>query len=239
MKVYTSEKLAEANGKQGSPTLVAVDGKVYDVSSSKKWADGIHMKRHSAGANLSTEINSAPHGREVLERFQVVGTLDETLREAPAGIRGAIETWLNTHPFFRRHPHPAIVHVPVGLAAALPIFEIVGLAVQSARTEWAAFCCLLTVVLSIPAAIATGYFTWWINYEAKDFPTIRKKRHFAWASLILGILVVLVRWSVIVNPLNFHDVYVIGYLVGILALAAMIGFVGFLGGKLTFPYESD
>lgn len=239
MKVYTSEKLAEADGRPGSPVLAAVDGKVYDVSTSRKWADGIHMRRHHAGTDLSIDINSAPHGREVLERFEVVGTFDETLREARPGIRGEIETWLSRHPFFRRHPHPAIVHVPVGLAVVFPILEIGGLVFQSSRTEWAAFCCLLMAILAIPAAIASGYFTWWINYEAGDFPTVRRKRHLAWASLVLGVLVVLLRSVVILDPLNLHDVYVVAYLAGILALAAMVGYVGFLGGTLTFPYEHD
>jgi len=239
MKVYTSEKLAEADGKPGCSALVAVDGKVYDVSTSEKWAGGIHMRRHRAGANLSIDIDSAPHGREVLERVELVGTFDETLREAPPGIRGEIERWLNKHPFFRRHPHPAFVHVPVGLAVVFPVFQIGGLVFQSAGTEWAAFCCLLMSVLAVPAAIATGYFTWWINYEAKDFPTVRMKRHLAWVSLVLGILLVLLRSVIIVDPLNFHDVYVIAYLAGILALAALISYVGFLGGTLTFPYERD
>ncbi len=238
MKVYTSDKLAECNGKNGRVTLVAVDGKVYDVSTSKRWGDGNHMKRHSAGGNLSIDINSAPHGREVLERFEVVGVFDEVLSETPPGTRGKVETWLNKQPFFRRHPHPAIVHVPVGLMVVLPIFEIAGLAFQSARTEWAAFCCLLVAILAIPAAIATGYFTWWINYEARDFPTVRRKRQLAWVSLILGIFVVLLRLAVIVDPLNIQQPYVIAYLVGIFTLAALVGYVGFLGGKLTFPYES-
>ena len=46
MKAYTPETLAEENGKNGHGTLVAVGGKVYDVSASKNWVDGIHMKRH-------------------------------------------------------------------------------------------------------------------------------------------------------------------------------------------------
>ncbi|MFH1114874.1 MAG: DUF2231 domain-containing protein [Pseudomonadota bacterium] len=238
MKVYTTDKLAEYAGKNGRAVLVAVDGKVYDLSASKKWGDGNHMRRHSAGADLSTDINSAPHGREVLERFEVVGGFDEVLSGAPPGTRGQIETWLNKHPFFRRHPHPAIVHVPVGLMAVLPFLEIAGLVFQSGRTEWAAFCCLLMAILAIPAALATGYFTWWINYEARDFPTVRKKRQLAWASLILGILVIVLRSALIFDPLDIEQPYVIAYLVGIFALAVLVGFTGFLGGKLTFPYES-
>ncbi|MDQ7781354.1 MAG: hypothetical protein RDU20_00650, partial [Desulfomonilaceae bacterium] len=72
----------------------------------------------------------------------------------------------------------------------------------------------------------------------KDFPTVRRKRRLAWVSLVLGIGVVLVRWFAIVDPLNMADPYVTAYLVGIFALAALVGYVGFLGGKLTFPYES-
>jgi predicted heme/steroid binding protein/uncharacterized membrane protein len=239
MKVYTPEKLAEANGKDGSAALVAVDGNVYDVSKSKKWVAGTHMKRHEAGANLSTDINSAPHGREVLERFEMVGTFEELPRELPSGVRGKIELWLDAHPFFRRHPHPAVVHIPVGLMAVVPIFEIIALVFRSAFTEWAAFCCLIMGVLAIPAAIGTGYFTWWINYEATDSPTIRMKRRLAFVGFILGVFAIVVRAFAVADPLTLQDMFALVYVIAVLALAATVGCVGFLGGKLTFPYECD
>lgn len=238
MKVYTPETLAEANGKDGRDTLVAVGGKVYDISSSKKWIKGTHMKRHQAGADLSSDINSAPHGPEVLERFELVGTLEEAPEELHTGLRGKVEVWLDKNPFFRRHPHPAVVHVPVGLLVVLPLFEILGLAFASPYMEWAAFCCLVVAVLAIPAAIATGYFTWWVNYDAEEFATVRTKRRLAWVSLLLGIVAVLVRAVAVDNPLRLGDPSVIVYLVALFGLSALVGGVGFLGGKLTFPYDS-
>ena len=238
MKAYTPETLAEENGKNGHGTLVAVGGKVYDVSASKKWVDGIHMKRHQAGADLTNDITSAPHGPDVLERFEQVGTLEQAPKELPAGIRGKVEIWLDRNPFFRRHPHPAVVHVPVGLLVVLPIFQILALVFSSPYTEWAAFCCLITAVVAIPAAIATGYFTWWVNYDAQEFATITTKRRLAWISLCLGIVALVVRGVAVENPLRPQDPSVIVYLVALLALSALVGVVGFLGGKLTFPYES-
>jgi len=55
---------------------IAHDGKVYDVSASKMWKTGLHMKRHQSGADLTEEIKGAPHGTEVLERVPQVGILN-------------------------------------------------------------------------------------------------------------------------------------------------------------------
>ena len=52
MKVYTSEELSKVDGTGAAAVLVAVNGKVYDVSSSKKWVRGRHMNRHQAGRDL-------------------------------------------------------------------------------------------------------------------------------------------------------------------------------------------
>lgn len=237
MKVYTPEDLASADGKNGHAALVAVDGNVYDVSKSMKWPEGRHMKRHHAGMNLSSEIKSAPHGPEVLERFKMVGEYREAPKASAAGFKGNVEMWLERRPFFRRHPHPAVVHVPIGLLAVAPLFEIIALALGSECTEWAAYCCTLMALLTIPAAIGAGYFTWWINYDARDSPTIRAKSRLAWIVLIIAALAVSFRSLVIDAPLASHDLSVVAYAAALVVLAALIGYVGFLGGRLTFPYD--
>jgi predicted heme/steroid binding protein len=42
------------------------------------WKKGLHQVLHTAGADLTTEIDSAPHGADLLERFPVVGMLIDT-----------------------------------------------------------------------------------------------------------------------------------------------------------------
>ncbi len=237
MKVYSPQDLAEANGKNGKPALVTVDGKVYDVSGSRRWADGVHMKRHQSGRDLSLDIKSAPHGSEVLERVELVGTYEEIPRQPSHGFKGKVESWLDRHPFFRRHPHPALVHFPVGLLLSVPIFQIVALATGSPFNEWAAFCSLLLGSLAMPPSMVAGYFTWWVNYDGKESPIIRAKRRLAWVALIFAASAVVVRCGLITEPLQIRDTIVILYSFNLLVLAAAVGLVGFLGGKLTFPYE--
>lgn len=237
MKVYSPEELAANNGKDGKPVLVAVDGKVYDLSASKLWAGGVHTRRHQAGADLSKWIRSAPHRLDVLQRFTQVGVLGEPPAPEPAAPRTKLDLWLDRNPFFRRHPHPAVVHFPVGLLCAVPIFEFAALITGSAKTEWAAFCCLALGLAFVPAAIATGYFTWRLNYGAADFPIVRRKRRLAWTALAVGCVAVPLRLLSAVETLGAADLYFVLYLVTGAMLVTVVGYVGYLGGTITFPYK--
>lgn len=75
--VLSPTALSAFNGQNGKPVYVAVNGKVYDLTNSRRWKDGIHLRRHHAGKDLSDALEDAPHGKEVLEKFPVVGTLAE------------------------------------------------------------------------------------------------------------------------------------------------------------------
>lgn len=75
MKKFTKKELARHNGKNGNPAYVAYKGKVYDVSASFLWKDGMHQVFHRAGVDLTDALNQAPHGADVLEKFSVVGIL--------------------------------------------------------------------------------------------------------------------------------------------------------------------
>jgi predicted heme/steroid binding protein len=75
MKVFTKEEVAQYNGKNGNPAYVIYMGKVYDVSASFLWKDGIHQVFHSAGVDLTNALEQAPHGGDVLEKFPVVGII--------------------------------------------------------------------------------------------------------------------------------------------------------------------
>jgi predicted heme/steroid binding protein len=74
----TREELARYNGKNGQPACVAVRGTVYDVSQSAMWQAGWHADSHQAGCDLTLELKTAPHVAAVIERFPVVGRLEES-----------------------------------------------------------------------------------------------------------------------------------------------------------------
>lgn len=71
---FTHSQLALHNG-QDKPTIyVAFQGQVYDVTSSRLWLNGKHYE-HWAGQDLTAELEKAPHGAQVFERFDCVGSL--------------------------------------------------------------------------------------------------------------------------------------------------------------------
>lgn len=74
-KKVTQQELKENNGKNGKPTWIAFQGKVYDVSDSGFWSDGDHLGQHDAGKDLTEELEMAPHREETLARVKLVGEL--------------------------------------------------------------------------------------------------------------------------------------------------------------------
>jgi len=54
---------------------VACEGWIYDVSASFLWQRGRHQAMHEAGTDLTEALSKAPHGKELLQRFPVVGVL--------------------------------------------------------------------------------------------------------------------------------------------------------------------
>jgi predicted heme/steroid binding protein len=77
--IFDPLTLQAFDGKNDSPAFIAHKGKVYDMTALKLWKSGVHMK-HQAGHDLSDSIAKAPHGEEKLEKLNVVGTYDFTLK---------------------------------------------------------------------------------------------------------------------------------------------------------------
>jgi predicted heme/steroid binding protein len=74
MNIYTNSELSLRNGIHLPDIWVAYKGKIYDVTSSKLFAGGKHY-RHSAGMDLTREMEDAPHIDEVFDKFKQVGIL--------------------------------------------------------------------------------------------------------------------------------------------------------------------
>jgi len=83
----TREELAGFDGREGRPAYVAINGRIYDFTGSKLWAAGNHMQQHQAGQDLTEALLKAPHVRAVVERFPVVGQIEEPAPQ-PASTLG-------------------------------------------------------------------------------------------------------------------------------------------------------
>lgn len=79
----TIEELHGFNGKEGRPAFIAYKGKVYDVTLSKLWKEGSHVKKHLAGHDLTDALKTAPHDDEKIIAMSEVGKLIETGDKIP------------------------------------------------------------------------------------------------------------------------------------------------------------
>lgn len=74
--LYTKEELALRNGKEMPDIWVGYKGFIYDVTHSEFFKDGKHYF-HGTGLDLTVEMNDAPHLDDVMQRFTIVGKLQE------------------------------------------------------------------------------------------------------------------------------------------------------------------
>ena len=75
---YSAEELSHFDGREGRPPYIAYNGTVYDVTASKLWKGGSHLKKHNAGNDLTALLKTAPHGEEKVLAMPVVSTLTIT-----------------------------------------------------------------------------------------------------------------------------------------------------------------
>lgn len=74
LKTYTHKQLSLRNGQDKPEIWVAYQGRIYDVSDSRLWRNGMHYE-HWAGQDLTDELSDAPHTEKVFEKFSVIGEL--------------------------------------------------------------------------------------------------------------------------------------------------------------------
>jgi len=76
-KKISRKELEKCDGKDGRSAYLAYNGIVYDVTHNAYWIDGEHFGSHLAGVDLTSEIDNAPHGEEVLRGAVKVGILED------------------------------------------------------------------------------------------------------------------------------------------------------------------
>ena len=81
----TPDDLLLFSGREKRKALVAVNGRIYDVTGRNLWRKGIHPGGHHAGHDLTSDFAKAPHGKEVFDRVTPVGTVVEPDTSARRG----------------------------------------------------------------------------------------------------------------------------------------------------------
>jgi predicted heme/steroid binding protein/uncharacterized membrane protein len=232
---FGSEELKKYDGQDGRPAYLAYQGKVYDVSDSQKWKNGLHMNRHRAGQDQTTDLQAAPHEPDVLERFPQVGILkkmDKSEREIPDFLNNL----LIRVPFLRRHPHPMTIHFPIVFTFATFIFNFLYILLGIKSFELTALHCLGAAILFTPVAIVTGFYTWWLNYEARSIRPVRIKQRLSFILLALQIIVFVWRLKMpgLQESFNWQSILYLGL---ILLMFLLVTVIGWFGANLTFPIE--
>jgi predicted heme/steroid binding protein/uncharacterized membrane protein len=231
----TEEELAQKDGKDGRPVYICHQGKIYDVSGSNLWKTGSHMKRHPSGKDLTTDLSSAPHGSEVLERFPQVAILKRT-GSAAEEQETFLEPLFKKVPFLRRHPHPMTVHFPIVFMLSTVFFSFLYLVTGDPSLDSTAFHCLACGVIFIPIAMLTGFTSWWVNYMARPIRSVTIKITVSALMLAVSLLTLIWREMApdVLTKLNGAGLL---YLFLIFLLLPMILIIGWHGAKLTFPFE--
>ena len=73
----TLEQLAHYDGKERRPAYIAYKGEIYDMTKSPLWKQGDHVRRHSAGIDLTDALGQAPHGENQVLNMPHIGKLIE------------------------------------------------------------------------------------------------------------------------------------------------------------------
>ncbi len=104
--------------------------------------------------------------------------------------------------------------------------------------ETTAWHCLWGGVLFTPVAIATGLFTWWINYEAEWLRQVVIKMILSPLLFLVGLIALIWRYlhpGILISWTGASLVY-FGL---ILILTPLVVAIGWFGATLSFPLEEE
>ena len=225
------KELLTYNGKDGKTAYVSYKGKIYDMSKSEAWKDGMHMGRHQAGNDLTEYLPQAPHGEEVFTRVEQVGLL-----EGQKTQKTSVERKESLRTLYRKfHPHPISIHFPIGLLTFGALMQLLFLIAKNSSFAYASFYAVLCGTISAFPAVASGILSWWINYGMTLTRIFKNKLIGSLCVLCMGTLAVTMKFFIL--PDIFLGSEFLSYLYnGLLFMnVPVIFFVAYNGGKITWP----
>lgn len=223
------DELKEHDGKDDRPSYIAYDGKVYDVSGNNLWKGGMHMGRHKAGEDLTDFLPLAPHGPDVFKRAREVGTL-----EATPSDRAAERMEMLRRLYHKVHPHPIVIHFPMGLYVFAALMQAVFFLTSNASFETAAFYAIVVATLGAIPSMGSGMLSWWINYDMTLTSIFRNKLFLSVVLIAAGVFLVSAR--VMIPEISSRlDLLSYAYNVVLMATAPLTMLLGYNGGRITWP----
>jgi predicted heme/steroid binding protein/uncharacterized membrane protein len=230
---FNEAELAQYDGKEGRPAYVAYEGLIYDVTGSKLWRNGVHVRQHQAGEDLTAAMPAAPHDHSVMERWPVVGRLAEP-EEPEAAVPLLYRLSLDNH------LHPVAVHFPIALGVLAPGFALASLLFVGKPLydtfQQVAFWNLVICALGTIPGFATGVISWYFNYKAQ-------MNQIYWVKWVGSIILVMLSAAALLT-------YIYGlegrvqppggpaywtYMLLLILHAPVVVVLGHYGGRITFP----
>lgn len=221
-------ELQQYDGKEGKPIYVSYKGKIYDVSKSKLWKDGVHMNIHKAGEDLTNDLSEAPHGEEVLHKFEQVGVLEDESEYLYIDKKESLRD------LYRKfHPHPTLVHFPIASLFFGALLQFLFLITRISSFESAAFYSIIFgTVFQFPAVIS-GIFSWWLNYDSTFTPIFRNKLRYSAILMCITCFIVIIR--LLISDISFRDdILSLIYNIMIVIDVPVVFILGYYGGKITW-----
>jgi len=138
-----------------------------------------------------------------------------------------------TNLMVKHHLHPITVHFPNGIIPMAVAFIFLAAIFQLADLSQASFYSMIFVVLTLPAALFTGYIGWQKKYQGAMTRIFKIKIISALVVTVVAVIVVL--WHLIApesfqNSAGGRTLFLLLHLI----LLAATGIAGFIGGKLVF-----
>ncbi len=226
--IVKKDELQQYNGKEGKPIYISYKGKIYDVSKSKLWKDGVHMNIHEAGEDLTNDLSGAPHGEEVLDKFEQVGILENESEYLYIDKKESLRD------LYRKfHPHPTLVHFPIASLFLGALLQFLFLITKTSSFESAAFYSILFATVFQFPAIISGISSWWLNYDSTLTPIFRNKLRYSAILLFMTCFVVIIR--LFIGDISFRDdILSLTYNIIIFINVPVVFILGFYGGKITW-----
>lgn len=225
--IVKKNDVAAKNGQEGNDSYIVYEDKIYNVTGSRLWKNGNHVNRHKAGEDLTEFMSMAPHGAEVLEKFECIGEIEDNFREVSKKDR-------YRQLYSKFHPHPIVLHYPMGLIGFSAVMLFLFLLTGNRNFEHASYYSLFGGVLTTFPTIASGVLSWWINYEM-IMTNIFKNKIISSLALVLVSSFALIIRILIPDVALGSDFLSYLYIASVFISVPIMTVAAYNGGKITWP----
>jgi hypothetical protein len=127
-----------------------------------------------------------------------------------------------------------LIHFPTALCTVAPLTAVLHIILGTETLERFTLYCVALAALATPPSIASGLVSWRYNYGAAWTPLFRAKIRYSLVLAALLAVAAVVRLALVEGP-DLTPVAFWVYMGVVLSLGPTVVWLGYLGGKITFP----